>query len=269
MFKKITLLGVAILSASAAQAATKGLELGIGFSYGLDGVTNGLRAQRERSFSLPLSARFDLSPSIQASLGLSAVSKANERVTRNDVATQSASGIGDATVGFVYQALEAHPFWPDASLAVSMNYPLGDASDPSNSTLGTGSNSKSITVSAAFVKSSDPAVIFANFGMRHIYPQKGNNFSLQPGETITYGFGAGFSINHNVTFTGQIGGSRQDETRYNGQAIAGTSVEPVSLTAGMTYRMSNSHRIESSVDFGLNNDASGVGFSLLYIRSYN
>jgi hypothetical protein len=271
--KKLTRLCLATLTTLPIQtvlADIKGLELGMGFSYGLDGVTTGLRAQRERSFSLPLSLKFDATPSLEASLGISMVRKANERVTRNDVASQSISGVGDATVGFVYQAIEAHNYWPDTSFAVSMGFPIGDPSDPTSpENLGTGSSARSVTVSAAFVKSSDPAVMFANIGLRHVYEQQGDTFTLQPGRTINYGFGAGFSINHNITFTGQIGGGLEEDTRFNGQLIAGTSIEPVSLTAGMTYRMSRAHRFETAVDFGLNDDASGIGLDLMYIRSFS
>lgn len=271
-YKKLSMLCMAALATAPVNAIfadVKGLELGIGFSYGLDGVTTGLRAQRERSFAVPVSLKFDVTPSLEASIGVSMVRKANERITRNDVASQSATGVGDATVGFVFQAIEAHRHWPDTSLAFSMGFPVGDASDPTApEDLGTGSNARTITISAAFVKSSDPAVMFANIGMRHIYEQQEETFTLQPGRTINYGFGAGFSINHNITFTGQIGGGLQEDTRFNGQLIAGTSIEPVSLTAGMTYRVSRSHRFETAVDFGLNDDASGIGLDLMYIRSF-
>ncbi len=107
----------------------------------------------------------------------------------------------------------------------------------------------------------------------HMNSRQGTFFSdgthnIQPGETIGYNFGFGFAVNENVSLSSQVSGSYQWETHSDGTTVSGSSTEPVSLRAALTYRISKKSYIEPSVTFGFNNDTPNFIISLSGTRRF-
>ena len=104
------------------------------------------------------------------------------------------------------------------------------------------------------------------FAARHFYNDGSHN--VQPGETIGYNFGFGFAVNENVSLSSQVSGSYQWETQSDGTTVSGSSSEPVSLRAALTYRISKKSYIEPSVTIGFNNDTPNFVIGLSATRRF-
>jgi len=114
-------------------------------------------------------------------------------------------------------------------------------------------------------KSIDPAVVFMSIGFQHTFDDEQFGAHIQPGNTFNYGFGAGFSVNNLVAFSGRVSGSYQRETKIDKIEVAGTSSEPISFIGSMSYRLSNDTRLETTLDLGVSGDANDVGMGFSYI----
>ncbi len=158
-------------------------------------------------------------------------------------------GIGDATGGLNFEIFREKARWPEIITTFRIMAPTGD--QPQEGGLSLGSGHWAGTVGLQFIKTTDPIVLFwgfqytHQFAARHFYIDGSHN--VQPGETIGYNFGFGFAVNENVSLSSQVSGSYQWETQSDGTTVSGSSTEPVSLRAALTYRISKKSYIEPSV----------------------
>ena len=156
--------------------------------------------------------------------------------------------------------------FPDTSISLNFGIPTDTDTSPLQANqIRLGSAYHSTSLGIAMVKASDPAVLFGSLTYRLVDEEQFGDVAIQPGASLALSFGVGFSINNAITLTALINNEHVGDTRYNGELIEGTGSEAIALAAGLDYRLSNKHRLEFAVDYGLNEVADGVGFSAQYI----
>jgi len=240
------------------------IQFSIGFNYNSDESQLSFRQNRSRSLSIPLSITYGLTENLEVNATLPLQHKRNEVIAPTNVSKTSQSGIGDLSLGLSYKLKPETASSPSITSSFEITTPTGKEADSSDSpSIGSGFWGLSSSIHAS--KSVDPAVIFANLGYQHRFKDTVAGSTVQPGSTVTYGLGAGLSINSSVSFSGRISGNYQFETKRNGQKVIGSNMEPISFIAGMSYRVSPRSRLETNVDFGLSEDAGDIGISTSYI----
>jgi len=244
-------------------------EIGFGFSYSQNLARSGLRTDRSRDLSIPLSVTLGLTPKIETSFSVSMQNNTNEVAGAGQVNEYKVSGTGDSTVGLSYRLDPGRFGFASTNITATYGIPTGKPSDPRvTGSTGTGSGYKYGSLAVTLIKDSDPAVLFSNFAYRYVFERDDGDFTVQPGATMSYGFGAGFAINNKLTLSGSFSGSIQGETIYNGEVFAGSGREPISFRSGLTYTTSTSKRFEGNLGYGLNDDASAVSFDFMYLFSF-
>jgi Putative MetA-pathway of phenol degradation len=112
------------------------------------------------------------------------------------------------------------------------------------------------------VKTLDPVVFFGRLGYTATLERKGRD----PGDEIRYEAGMGFSLNDRVSFKMQVVGAAVGRAEVNGQEIAGSSLDIISLLFAVTTRATRNLFVEPVVSIGLTDDTPDVvaGFDLVY-----
>jgi hypothetical protein len=246
------------------------LEFETGLNYLGYQLVSSVANTRLRQFQLPLTFRFGLSDRIEGFVALP-LAYAQQEVSFSGSSTYNDKfGIGDTTAGLNFDIYRERAAWPEIITTLRLIAPTGD--QPSAGGLSLGSGHWAGTAGVQFIKTSDPVVLFwgfqytHQFAARHFYNDGDHN--VQPGETIGYNFGLGFAVNENVSLSSQVSGSYQWETQSDGTTVSGSSTEPVSLRAALTYRISKRSFIEPSVTFSFNNDAPNFVIGLSATRRF-
>jgi hypothetical protein len=223
-----------------------------------------------RQFQLPLTLRVGLLDRIEGFLAMP-VAYAQQELSFADNSTKKDKfGVGDATGGLNFEIFREKASWPEIITTVRIMAPTGD--QPQEGGLSLGSGHWVGTVGLQFIKTTDPIVLFwgfqytHQFASRHFYVDGSHN--VQPGETIGYNFGFGFAVNENISLSSQVSGSYQWETQTDGTTVSGSSSEPVSFRAALTYRISKKSYIEPSISIGLNSDTPNFVIGLSATRRF-
>lgn len=204
--------------------------------------------------------------------------------------------LADISFGISYQLWRESINNPDVVWNLSVTKPTGEhpygvetetheTSDESielqvPEELPTGSGVWGVSSGLSFVKTLDPAVIFANFSYTYtdeedfgdIEPTEGEG--KQPGEvnigdTWQYGVGLAYAFNDklstSMTFTQSF--TETSETRLEGeewQEIIGSSANSATLGFGVTYAISKNLSMVTNVGSGLTADAPDMNFSIKF-----
>lgn len=244
------------------------LQLSIGFNYNSDENQRSFRKNRNRDFSIPIGISYGVTNNFEINASVPLRYKRNEVIAPTNVSKQSLSGTGDLSLGLSYKLKSESSSSPSITTSLGLTVPTGKE-EISSGGLFIGSGFWGGSTGLHISKSIDPAVVFANMGYQHTFKDKKNGFDIQPGGVFSYGFGAGLSINSAVSFSGRVSGSYQLETKRNGTKIIGSSAEPISFIAGMSYRLSRKTRLETNLNLGLSEDANDVGIGISYLWNFH
>ncbi len=205
--------------------------------------------------------------------------------------------LGDASLGMSYQILREGPRNPDVVWNLSLTGPSGehpygvptvdvptnDPDDPAGvmqvpAELPTGSGVWTATTGASFVRTLDPAIIFANIAYSYTRPESFSDIQAQsydqPGEidlgdTWQYGVGIAFAFNDqlsmNMSYTQAL--TRVSKTRNEGEGwieIIGSKSNSATLGVGVTYAMTRHLAMVTNVGAGLTADAPDLTFSVKF-----
>lgn len=217
----------------------------------------------------------------------------------------SDNGIGDVTLGASYQLFRETLSRPDTVLNFSISAPTGtdpygidvqevlisgDPNDPLNppventnlkvpDTLPTGTGLWAATAGISLLKTSDPALFFANLSYTHYFEEDFDDLGVregdpdQPGEValgdqIQLGLGIAFAINERTSmsmwFTQRFFG--EAEITQNGvtQEVVGSETSTGSFDIGVTHALSQNLSVVAGVGIGLTTDSSDYRFSLRF-----
>lgn len=201
--------------------------------------------------------------------------------------------LGDISAGAYYQVFKETPTRPDVVWNVRLKAPTGtdpygvDVVEVSGSEgnltvpveLPSGNGLWALSTGLSFVKTVDPALLFANVSYFHNFegdfddldsdPDTVTPGSIKLGDSFQYGLGLAFALNERLSlsmsysqrFTGK------SSRRYQGESwedIIGSDANAATLNLGTTYSMDEQLSVVSNLGVGLTPDASDFTFSLKF-----
>ncbi len=183
------------------------------------------------------------------------------------------SGIGDIEFAAHYQINKGKNNWP--YFIANLRYksttgegPFDVAIDPATglqTETPTGSGFHAIQPSITMLYSSDPAVFFVNAGYTWNMEDDvgGGNGTIDPGDSINFGLGMGFSINDRTSFSLGYSHSVVKETEQNGSALVNSDTLQVGSTSfGFSYQINDRVGLNFNVAAGVTDDAPDVQATL-------
>lgn len=195
----------------------------------------------------------------------------------------SNADIGDVSAGAYYRLFPETPTSPDIVLNVRVKAPtgkdpygikftkVGDVSAPND--LPTGNGLWSLSTGLTFVKTIDPAILFANIGYSHNFSRKFSDISGTPGDKVSgeidlgdsYQLGGGFAfalsdrMSTSMSYAHRF--SHKARIKQAGQgwdSVTGSDASAGSLNFGITYAMSDKLSMVANVGMGVTPDAPDV-----------
>jgi hypothetical protein len=200
--------------------------------------------------------------------------------------------LSDISFGFSYQLLGESATWPDIVWSTRARAPTGthpfgikqfqvteDVKVTFPEALPTGNGNWAVTSGLSFVKTLDPAVIFASFSYTYNLEEDYSDISSKsdlvvPGSVKlgnSYQFGLGFALALNESITMSISYSHRysekSKTKVTGgdwSKILGSDANSSQLNFGLVYAFTSKFSAVASVGAGLTNDAPDSQFSLRF-----
>ncbi len=193
------------------------------------------------------------------------------------------AGIGDVSAGAYYRLFPETPTRPDIVLNVRVKAPtgkdpygikftkVGDVSAPND--LPTGNGLWSLSTGLTFVKTIDPAILFANVGYSHNFSRKFSDISGTPGDKVageidlgdSYQLGGGlaFALNDRMSTSMSYAHRFSHKARIKQagagwNSVTGSDASAGSLNFGVTYAMSDKLSMVANVGMGVTPDAPDV-----------
>lgn len=202
--------------------------------------------------------------------------------------TVSQGKLGDISAGLYYRLLPEAEVRPDIVWNFSVRAPTGK--HPYNirtnsrivddgeggfenltvpTSLPTGNGVWGVSTGLSFLKTLDPAIIFANIGYTHnlerTFDDIGSSEEDVPGEvdlgdSVRLGFGTAFALNERFSLSMSFTHQHAFETKVTAdggleQTVIGSSANAASFNFGATYGLSDTTSIVTSVGIGLTDDA--------------
>jgi opacity protein-like surface antigen len=202
--------------------------------------------------------------------------------------------LGDVSFGVSYKLVQENADWPDIVGSFRVKAPTGKEpygikirSVPGNDNLSvpdsmpTGNGLWGTTVGMSFVKTIDPAVVFANLGYTYYFDGHFDDISSTPNQQVpgsiklgnSWQFGAGvaFALNDRVSlgmsYSQQVELSSATKVKADGadwQGITGSQANAASINLGLTFAMSRQFSIIPTVTFGLTPDSPNYSLSVKF-----
>ena len=203
----------------------------------------------------------------------------------------SKTGLGDVSVGASYHLFRESGGIPDLIVNGRIKAPTGTEPygikitqpDPTNNNLNapqalpTGSGLWAASLGVSAIKTVDPAILFANFGVIHNFARDFSDIStrvgvVQPGGVdlrsgITWGVGVGFAVNERMSMSFSFNQLLQQaaRTRASGgpwQKVIGSDANAATFNFGLTYALGNKANLVTNVGVGLTPDAPDFSISV-------
>lgn len=210
------------------------------------------------------------------------------------------TGLGDITVSANYRLFTERPSWPDTVLTLGVTAPTGQEpygvswrvlerddegfirfAVPEEEP--TGSGVWQANVGMSFVKTADPAILFANFGYMHPFAKSfddldNNPDTINPGEvrlgrSFYFGAGLAFAFNERTSLSLSVSDklSARARTRYDeGDGkwlkVIGSDANAAMFNLGVTYALNQNSTFVTQLGIGLTPDA--PDFSLIFKVPY-
>ena len=244
-----------------------------------------------------ITGRYGVSDRLQLDLNAPFVARRTEyRATGLDgdattasTATVDDSNVGDVSAGLNYRLLDEQPGRPDVVLNMRLKGPTGEhpygvetVTDPNNSNLEfpkelpTGNGVWALTTGLSFIKTVDPAILFANIGYTYNKPEDFDDISSddgdQPGEvdlgdSVQFGLGTAFALNREMSISLSYSQRVSDdtETKLDGGSwseVPGSDANAATMNFGVTYALGERTSLLTNIGAGLTDDASDMTVSV-------
>ena len=201
--------------------------------------------------------------------------------------TTNGVGVGDVSLGMNYKLFGEHGWRPDGVLNVSITAPTGrepygipwrilerDDDDfirfavPEEQPTGNGLWQASVGMS--FVKTTDPAIIFANIGYARAFARSFDDLDNSPdtvnpgkvrlGDAYYFGTGVAFAFNERTSFSMSVSArlAARARLRYEGSAwtkVIGSDATAAMFNLGVTHALSRRVTVVGVLGIGLTPDA--------------
>ena len=224
---------------------------------------------RLRSLEVPFEMRCGLAKRVQMFVG-SSVGWSNAEFSVFDVEDyQNDGGLGDVYGGLTIQFRDATACSPYLIGTGGFTAPTGgdpfstaDGLSPAGPSLGNGF--WTIFGNLLWIRSYDPVTVFYGFGAKHSFEHEYIGLNFEPGNEFNYAFGVGFAVNERLTLSTRFRGAWIDNLEVEGQRIAGSSLEPMSIRMAATLAQQKNRIVEPFVEFGITEDATTANFGMIW-----
>ncbi len=264
-------------SSSGNRLVYRGVEIVTGIQIGLLEANNTSRDTMVSSVALryALTDRLEIEgrvPYVYRSDRVTTLAQNNNQVTQTF--NLSGSDLGDIEFSARYQLNKPNPGEPIFVAGARLKTDTGtgpfdiarDAQGVSTE-LATGSGFWGLQGSVSVLYPTDPVVLFASASYLYNAPRSINKQvgqvtvgEVDPGDSIGFGFGMGFSVNPRFSYS--LGYSHsyvmETTTELNGTDQHSTEIQVGSLQFGMSFRASERLTLSTSVDVGVTEDAPDV-----------
>lgn len=211
-----------------------------------------------------------------------------------DTTVNQAPMLGDISLGLSYRLLQENKDWPDVVWNFRVKAPTGKEpygiklKEVANSqgnlfapeSLPTGNGVWAASTGFSFVKTIDPAVVFANVGYTHNFTRHFRDLSTDPtqqqpgdvklGDTIQYGLGLAFALNDRLSLGMSYSQSftRASQIKYDSQpgstSVLGSDSNAAAMNFGLTWVVDKHLTVVPNVAIGLTPDSPNFAFSLRF-----
>ena len=221
---------------------------------------------------------------------------ADEGVVQSDVDTTFR--LGDLELSSYYQLMPESQLWPDTVWNLRLKAPTGK--DPYGiknitreyddgsihiypSELPTGSGLWALSTGFSFVKTTDPAILFASIEYTHQFAGSFDDISsevdiTQPGEVrlgdaISYGIGMALALNDRTSLSFAFSQRIQEEaeTKISGgswENVKSSDGNAATFTTGVTYAIGSKSAISTSIGIGLTPDSPDFSLTVRFPYSF-
>ncbi|MDE3207882.1 MAG: hypothetical protein KGL58_03460, partial [Pseudomonadota bacterium] len=205
--------------------------------------------------------------------------------------------MGDLSIGYYYQLKPETVKWPDIVWNAQVKFPTG--TDPYGikiinvpgtggnlqvpASLPTGNGLYAISTGFSFIKTVDPAILFADINYYHNFSRHFQDISTAPGvvapgdielgDSIEADIGTAFALNDkmslSLSYQEQV--TKSAKTRLDGQSwqgITGSSANAAVMNIGATYATTPNNAFVFNLGAGLTPDAPNVLVGLKVVHQY-
>ena len=244
----------------------KEFSFSMGFSYTKNDYSQNLRKVRERRFSIPLQINYGAHERMEIFGYVPLIYTESEFLSFGESVKEESSGVGDLSFGASYDFLLESQNSVSLTTNLTIIAPLNDGQSPDDyNAVALDNGFWGVKTGLTITKTVDPAVFFIGFDYGHLFAEKRSGVTVQPGDSFGYEFGLGFSINNQVAIHGRFSGNYYQEISIDGKGRPGSSFEPISFSVGTFYKTSEKRTIESTINFGLNDEAEDISININFI----
>lgn len=217
-------------------------------------------------------------------------------VTEESVTMDPEVEFGDVSLGLYYQLAQETPYRPDVVWNIRVKGPTGShpygikssvTSENNNlkvpERLPSGNGVWALSTGLSFVKTVDPAILFANIGLFYNFEESFDDISSIPGITVPgsvklgdsfqYGLGTAFALNETTSLS--LGFSHRltarSRTKVEGGSwhdIVGSDGNAATLSLGLTHALNEKTSMVTSLGIGLTPDASDLTLSVKFPQTF-
>lgn len=200
--------------------------------------------------------------------------------------------LGDVSVGVSYKLVQEDADWPDIVWSGRVKTPTGkepygiklqevDGNDNLSipDSLPTGNGLWAVSTGLSFVKTVDPAVLFASLGYTHYLDKHFSDISSDPtqrqpgrvklGDNWTFGAGIAFALNDRLSlglsYSQQI--AQKSRIQNDGEAwqdVLGSDANAGTMNLGLTYAVTKRLSFIPNLSIGLTPDAANYSVSFKF-----
>lgn len=210
--------------------------------------------------------------------------------------TVSNSNVGDINAGVFYRLLQETADRPDTVLNLRVKAPTGtnpygikfrDA-DPAGNLkvpeyLPTGNGVWSLSAGVSFIKTVDPAILFANLGYTHHFKRSFDDISSDPttrspgrvalGGQYSLGAGIAFALNERMSLSTSYSHRFSRKSRIRGQnqawqSVIGSDATSGVLNFGVTHAFSDKRSMIVNVGLGVTTDSPDITIGVKFPFSF-
>lgn len=256
---------------------------------------------RSDSMTFDLTGRYSPSPRWQFDVNLPFIARdatyfsggaGGSSSTVSQSSVNQGPKLGDVSFGVGYKLVQEDMDWPDIVWSLHAKAPTGsnpygiklipsagndNLSVPER--LPTGNGVWAYSTGLSFVKTVDPAVLFASVGYTHYAAKHFNDISAQQdvvqagsvklGDSLSFGAGFAFALNDRLSlgmsYSQQM--ARKSQTKSDGGAwndVPGSDANAATLNVGLTYALNKRLSIIPNLAVGLTPDTANYAFSIKF-----
>ncbi|MGO0788463.1 transporter [Herbaspirillum seropedicae] len=233
-----------------------------------------MSAQEARQLELATTVRAGLWGDVEAWFTLPFTHTGIEQISSNQyVRNASQWALGDVSAGLQYQWLEENAERPALSLSLTLSAPTGKKryyapDDTWLDPLSNGTGHWSLAPGIAFVRSSDPGMLFGGVNYRFSRERTIDGYRIHPGDGLSAYLGVGFALNERLSLGSRLSLAHYRNMQVDGQAVAGSGKDPLDLSLSVSYRLFERWTLSPQVTFGLNEEAGPAYLSLRMNRRF-